>query len=199
MRRSLERLTASSLNYWGSFALDGVVAVAMIAAGIAATAAEHPGGRGGACAVGALVALGGAAACSFVEYGFHRWWFHARFAETARRLHALHHEAPRTLVGTPFFVSLITCAAAFGLGRCVTSSASAASFAGGLLFGHALEGTVHHLLHHADASRTPWLRRLKRRHLVHHQRGDENFGVASAVWDRIFGTESPARRPSPRA
>jgi sterol desaturase/sphingolipid hydroxylase (fatty acid hydroxylase superfamily) len=141
----------------------------------------------------AVVGVGGFAACSFVEYAFHRWWFHAPHtphAPTAQRLHALHHESPRTIIATPFFVSLITCAMTWALCSCVTSTVSAGAFAGGMLLGHAFEGGVHHLLHHRSSTSSSWLRRLKRRHLLHHRKGDENYGVASSVWDRIFRTES---------
>lgn len=191
MRALLERLTVSSLNYWGSFVLDGAVGVAMIAVGIVRTAAGPLNSRLAASVVLAIVGLGGFAACSFVEYAFHRWLFHAPYAPTAQRLHTLHHRRPRTMIATPFFVSLITCAVTWGLCCCVTSRVFAGSFAGGMLLGHAFEGGVHHLLHHGSPAGSRWLRRMKRRHLLHHhRRGDENFGVASSVWDRIFRTES---------
>jgi sterol desaturase/sphingolipid hydroxylase (fatty acid hydroxylase superfamily) len=63
------------------------------------------------------------------------------------------------------------------------------SFTGGLALGYLAYVAVHYGTHHAHFAPGSYLSRLKRRHAIHHHSGTEgNFGVTTAIWDRVFGT-----------
>jgi sterol desaturase/sphingolipid hydroxylase (fatty acid hydroxylase superfamily) len=130
----------------------------------------------------------GLATWTLLEYGLHRWVFH--HAPWIRDRHEDHHRDPRAFVGTPTWLSiaaivsliLLPSASAFGV-------AIGSSFTAGLALGYLAYVAVHYGTHHAHFAPGSYLSRLKRRHAIHHHGGVEgNFGVTTAIWDRVFGT-----------
>jgi len=166
------RLATSPINYWLGFVIDAGAAAALL---VGAARSTRP-----AATVAAIVA--GVVVYSFYEYAFHRWLYH----RSLPGLHALHHRSPRAPIGAPFPFTLVVCGITLAFASLVVGPALAAAFAGSALLAHAVQGALHHLLHARRAPRL--LRRLQRHHLVHHRRGDVNFGVTSRWWDRVFGT-----------
>ena len=184
---NLDRMTASPANYWCAFALDAGISTTLVVVGVATS-------RGSVfAALGVLFA--GIAISSFYRYAFHRWWFHGAKPSHAVALHAEHHARPSALIATPFFLSLLTCAATFALGRTVFAPPLAAVFAGGMLLAHFFEGALHHTLHNRRFTGNSWLARRQRRHDAHHRRHDGNFDTSTAIWDRVLGTELPDYKP----
>jgi len=53
--------------------------------------------------------------------------------------------------------------------------------------------TQYHL-NHSWLRRFGWFDRKRELHFVHHRDASKNFGVIEFVWDRVFGTYTPAER-----
>ena len=123
---------------------------------------------------------------SLFEYTFHRWIYH-RGRTLAHAGHKMHHDAPKTLIGMPWFVTtgFLWCVwyvvgyrlqFRFGLG-----------FMAGLVTGFISYSAFHHIHHHFNIKNS-WYRKLGAHHRIHHRFSDVNFGVTNRFWDRIFGT-----------
>jgi dihydroceramide fatty acyl 2-hydroxylase len=124
---------------------------------------------------------------TLLEYALHGWLGHT-LRTFAAPLHQVHHRDPRRVfaVGAwlPVAAILIAGVARWGFAPAmVVLSGTAAGFA-------AYE-TLHYRIHFA----TPRGRVeacLRERHLVHHYRAPHRcFGVTSALWDRVLGSDLP--------
>lgn len=124
---------------------------------------------------------------TFVEYAAHRWLLHHTF----RREHWIHHIRPETYYGVPPWQSFILfilvaggCLGALGIDL-------GAGLFGGICTGYLIYLWAHDRIHHRRGTfhvGTYWDQR-RRDHDVHHARGVEaNFGVATHLWDVVFGT-----------
>src|SRR5947209_1230763 len=58
---------------------------------------------------------------------------------------------------------------------------------------HVYVHTQYHL-NHSWLRRFGWFHRKRELHFVHHRDASKNFGVIEFVWDRVFGTYTPAER-----
>jgi sterol desaturase/sphingolipid hydroxylase (fatty acid hydroxylase superfamily) len=77
----------------------------------------------------------------------------------------------------------------FFIGKAATGYFGA-GFMGGFFY-----YTVLHHCEHAVRIKSVWFESMRRRwiaHAVHHGRADKNYGVTTALWDRVFGTYAPA-------
>jgi sterol desaturase/sphingolipid hydroxylase (fatty acid hydroxylase superfamily) len=175
---------------------------------------------------GALLALCGLLCWSAVEYGLHRWLFHADAAlpdhPAARALHfclhGIHHRVPMDrlrLVLPPALLAALAVPvyAAFQLLLApLTATGALSTEDWHALFGAGLAGyvaydLVHYAAHHCSVSRLGgWpgcslLGALKKRHLAHHfadVASVAGFGVTSPLWDWLCGTMlPPLREPAP--
>jgi sterol desaturase/sphingolipid hydroxylase (fatty acid hydroxylase superfamily) len=130
----------------------------------------------------------GLAGWTFIEYLLHRLIFH--HAPILAQMHERHHNSPNDLIGTPAWASaliaLVVVAApavallGFDVGTAVIA---------GMVTGYLWYVFIHYAAHHWRPSRGSYLYRTRLHHARHHftsQAG--NFGVTTAVWDRIFGT-----------
>lgn len=133
-----------------------------------------------------------------VLHGRPRRWRGLRFDPLAARAHRAHHAAPRDPrhVLTPPLV-VVELIAVIGLGAVWLPRPIAATAATTVLtFALATEWT-HVLLHSRYQPRSAWLRRLARRHRLHHHRNERYwFGLSSTAADRLLGTgPDPAAVP----
>lgn len=126
---------------------------------------------------------------TLAEYVFHRLVLH----ELATEGHRLHHVEPFAPHAMPFSAGLsvhtamlVVMAIGFGfdLALCVTLGSSV---------GYALYCQLHELIHRDPSLARRLVPRLYRHHMLHHRTdqttGDEqNFGVLTTMWDRVFGT-----------
>jgi sterol desaturase/sphingolipid hydroxylase (fatty acid hydroxylase superfamily) len=147
---------------------------------------------------GLAAAAVGVFAWTAIEYALHRWVLHR--IEPFRRMHAAHHEKPTAFIGTPVWLS-----AALFLGTWATLAAEfprsvSGGLAAGLMLGYLAYTAIHDAVHHRRARPGSWLQRTKLRHALHHRPGPgANFGVSTALWDRVMGTaamSAPSRGPS---
>jgi len=177
----LNRLVYSAANYWLMLVVDLLGAGTFFALGFS----QHVGGVLQAIAI----AIGGFFGWGLLEYALHRWVLHGP-RSMARQAHAQHHSDPKALISTPMFVVMFSAIATWALLRLVMPSSAAALFVSGLYTGYNYFGIVHHWQHHRpqDLAHVPFLRQLEQMHEMHHQRQLVNFGVSTALWDRVFGT-----------
>ena len=151
-----------------------------------------------------IVALGIATILAIVVYPFvwymlHRFVLHGRFlyksprtAALWKRIHYDHHRDPhdlRVLFGalhtTLSTIALVT----LPIGALIGGYAGAAmAFATGLATTLFYE-FCHCTQHLRSMPRNGFLRRIKRRHLLHHFHNEHgNFGITNYFWDRVIGT-----------
>lgn len=153
--------------------------------------------------------LAGVPIWTLVEYLFHRYVLHGRFApgkgliqrflhERLDPLHWDHHQRPldgmhisgelRDLL--PLFA--VAAPASFLFPICTLPAMLA-----GVVQSYVMEEWVHHSTHFYDF-RNPYFRYIKRHHLYHHTRQgmEQGFGLTSGFWDMVFNTRLPvtARR-----
>lgn len=132
-------------------------------------------------------ALAGLAVWSLAEYLIHRFAFH--HAPVLKPIHMAHHDAPRDLNGTPtvitviVFYLLVYLPLTEALGDHLAVAATA-----GVMLGYLAYVAVHYVVHHLGSGGSPRLRKLIKLHAVHHHDTKHNFGVTTAIWDRVFGT-----------
>jgi dihydroceramide fatty acyl 2-hydroxylase len=140
---------------------------------------------------GAILIAAGVLAWTLVEYLIHGVLSH-RLRTFATPLHAAHHRDPHAVftVGAWIPVALLTACGLWLLGF-----GPAMLFYLGLLAGFIAYEAIHYRIHFSRP-RTRMEARLRARHLAHHLRApNEIFGVTTALWDRVFGTQpAPARR-----
>lgn len=135
--------------------------------------------------IGAVIA--GILAWTALEYILHRWVLHGM--TSFARLHALHHERPIALIGTPTWLSATLFIVLVVVLAQVVSAPIADGFVGGLMMGYLAYVLVHDAVHHGRAPPATWLHRAKVRHSRHHRSASISaFGVSTELWDWILGT-----------
>ena len=127
---------------------------------------------------------------TMIEYVLHRWVLHRM--PPFSRLHAMHHEHPTALIGTPTWVSAslflgLWASLAYGL-----SVTTAGGLIGGMMTGYLVYVIIHDAVHHRLTRPGSWLHMAKRRHARHHSAGSaSNFGVSTSIWDSVLDTSVP--------
>jgi len=184
----------SKTAYYGDFAIYGAVLALLIAS----TALDS----GWSQRLHWLIAFAaGAAGWTLLEYLLHAFVLHGQ--SVFAPLHAVHHDSPRALVGTPTWISLGVFSLMFFAPTWICVSLNAASgLTAGVMAGWLWYGVVHHVIHYRRPRvLATWLSAAARRHMYHHySKQPGNFGVTLSFWDHVFGTviNEPARRPIAR-
>lgn len=183
----LERAVDSPTHYWVVMGADVVIAAAFVTVGTQGLAAP-------------LVVLiptfaAGFMAWGLLEYALHRWVLHGP-QTVARDGHLRHHADSQDLLSTPIFVMGGLAYIIWALLSFVLTPSVAAVAVGGTYSGYVYYSALHHLLHHRAfvMARSAYFRRMNLRHRVHHANARVNFGISTAVWDRVFRTAAPRPR-----
>lgn len=142
----------------------------------------------------ALLIGAGALTWTFVEYVAHRLVFHWEApGPWGQRLHFLihgvHHQWPndRYRLVMPPAVSIFLFVTFLWLFSALMGRFGWA-FHGGFTLGYMYYDLTHYYLHHGRP-RNPYLRRLRKHHMIHHFKGSgSRFGVSSKFWDYVFQT-----------
>ena len=127
----------------------------------------------------------GLLAWTFLEYLIHGWLSHA-FKTFAMLLHAVHHRDPNAVftIGAWIPLAALWLVSIFGLGL-----TDGVLFFTGTLAGFIGYEAIHYRLHFCHP-RSRLEIYLRTRHLIHHEYSPAGcFGVTSAFWDLVFGTE----------
>ena len=140
----------------------------------------------------ALVMLG-LAGWTLMEYVLHRFVLHG--LNPFHQWHAEHHKRPTALIFTPTIASATLIATFVFLPALLEWNLPlACALTLGVVVGYLVYTLTHHATHHWPAH-TPWLKRRKRWHALHHHHVDDPicFGVTTSLWDHVFGTANRAR------
>lgn len=148
-----------------------------------------------------VIAWGEAMAAGFTLWSLAEYWIHRvvlhRMAYFSP-MHAEHHAAPRAFIGTPTWISLPSLGVAIFLPAWAQwGFVRGDGLFTGVITGYVSYGLVHHFIHHPCAI-LGWdfLRGARTRHLRHHyQPRGGNFGVTTSLWDHVFLTVIPDKRP----
>lgn len=122
-------------------------------------------------------------AWTLYEYVMHRWGLHR--LPVLREIHALHHRNQLDYVAVPPWVTALLYVllwAAFG--------AQTSALAVGFSVGYVAYAALHTAFHYVRFKPGDWLYRGDQRHAAHHRRDDVCYGVSTALWDRLMGTEA---------
>ncbi|MBK1614820.1 hypothetical protein CKO44_15225 [Rubrivivax gelatinosus] len=157
----------------------------LLVLGLAAVVPALTPPGGGAQAL--LWTAAGAGAWTLAEYGLHRFVLHG--LPPFRRWHALHHERPCALIGTPtVLTAALFLVAVFLPVAWLAPTWRGLALSWGVMLGYLVYIGVHHAVHHAPAA-TPWLRRQRHWHALHHRAGKPAcYGVSVRLWDHVFGS-----------
>jgi sterol desaturase/sphingolipid hydroxylase (fatty acid hydroxylase superfamily) len=121
---------------------------------------------------------------TLLEYAIHGWMGH-RFATFVTPLHNVHHRDPSAVFALGAWLPALL---PILIGAARRASGGWTIFYAGILTGFAAYEVLHYRMHF----RAPCCRaeaRLRTRHLVHHYCAPAlNFGVTTALWDRVFKT-----------
>ena len=191
-------ICANRVHYWLTWIFDTVSPIALCYVGAKLTTDYSLA----ACFAVLASLAAGAFVFTFIEYGLHRWLFHAP-ASFAAPSHREHHHSPRDLAALPFVLSGLGIFIVWSLASLVVGAPLAFFVAGGTHAAYLFYGALHQLGHRVRIRDVPvtWLRARWAAHAVHHAQPDRNFGVTTSFWDHVFGTYHPkTSRPatSPR-
>jgi 4-hydroxysphinganine ceramide fatty acyl 2-hydroxylase len=130
---------------------------------------------------------------TFVEYAMHRWYFHGS-SQFAVGLHSGHHRHPLAPTAIPCLSSPAAPVLFWWPLSRLLGDTQAWFFLSGLLGSYFYYSLLHHLQHRVRAHALPFkfLQKMWAAHGIHHGRTNVNYGVTTALWDRIFRTyQSP--------
>jgi sterol desaturase/sphingolipid hydroxylase (fatty acid hydroxylase superfamily) len=143
---------------------------------------------------------------TITEYLLHRFVFHYHPKTTVGKrvfwiFHGVHHDYPndKMRLVMPPSVSLPLGTVFFFLFRWIFSYTAQPlehlyAFFPGFLTGYLIYDMTHYALHHLNAQPN-WIKRMKKHHMIHHyQEPERGFGVSSALWDNIFGSNFSKRK-----
>lgn len=149
---------------------------------------------------GVLLFLGhlllGLSVWTLTEYLLHRFVFHFYPSSNwGKRIHfifhGVHHDYPndaQRLVMPPS-ASIPLAAAFYFIFKGLLPADVLAGFFAGFISGYLFYDMTHYLLHHAQFKSGIW-KKIKQHHMLHHyDDSTRGYGVTSALWDRIFGSD----------
>jgi len=130
------------------------------------------------------------------EYVLHRWVFHfypkSEFGQRIHFIfHGVHHDYPndsKRLVLPPS-ASIPMALALYFLFLYLLPAGTIYAFYTGFLIGYLIYDMTHYALHHANF-KSPFWKKLKQHHMLHHYSDStKGYGVSSALWDKILGSD----------
>jgi dihydroceramide fatty acyl 2-hydroxylase len=176
----IRKLGSSTFNYW-----FGYVANVSLVIWLVSHALPH-----GHLALSPLAFVGyavtGFLSWTLVEFLLHRYVYHL-WTSFLTEGHDLHHKSPRALIGVPWYLTTIALIAVFELAALPLRASSTGVVMGFCWLGYILYCVAHHGSHHWSF-KNPWLKKMKRHHLLHHAHPEYNWGFTTPLWDHLFGT-----------
>jgi 4-hydroxysphinganine ceramide fatty acyl 2-hydroxylase len=131
------------------------------------------------------------------EYFMHRYMFHVYsdvpgLSHMHYVIHGMHHVYPTDpyRVIFPPFLSLLVGGLIALVGLLFLPSSCFFPGMAGFVTGYCWYEFVHYA-NHQIKWKNPWLKKLKRHHLLHHHNEiykDKNYGVTTVLWDHVFRT-----------
>lgn len=133
---------------------------------------------------------------TIIEYIMHRWVFHFYpKSKIGKRIHfvfhGVHHDYPndaKRLVMPPS-ASIPMALGLYFVFLYLVPQGTIYAFYTGFLIGYLAYDMVHYALHHANFKSAFW-KKLKQHHMLHHYSDStKGYGVSSALWDKILGSD----------
>jgi sterol desaturase/sphingolipid hydroxylase (fatty acid hydroxylase superfamily) len=133
---------------------------------------------------------------TIAEYLLHRFVFHfypkSEFGKKIHFIfHGVHHDYPndaKRLVMPPS-ASIPMALALYYLFVLILPLGTVYAFFTGFLIGYLVYDMTHYALHHANFKSGFW-KDLKKHHMLHHYADStKGYGVSSALWDKILGSD----------
>lgn len=186
----VRRLGSSTFNYWFGYVANASWVVWLVSRGTALGPEPLSPMRFAAHAVGGLLLW------TFLEYVLHRFVYH-EWQSFLSHGHGLHHTAPRSLIGVPWYLTTLALWGVYQLLALALPPGPVGVEMGTCWLGYIGYCLVHHGTHHWPM-RAPYLRTVKRLHHLHHAFPQHNWGVTSSLWDHVFGTYMD-KKPSQRS
>lgn len=129
------------------------------------------------------------------EYLLHRFVFHfepkGKFMQRVHFIfHGVHHDYPRDRLRLvmPPSASIPMATIIYFFFRLFFQPLTLAAFFPGFIVGYLFYDMTHYAIHHANFKAGIW-KKIKQHHMLHHYSDPaKGFGVSSAFWDGIFGT-----------
>jgi sterol desaturase/sphingolipid hydroxylase (fatty acid hydroxylase superfamily) len=177
----IRKLGSSTFNYWFGYVANVALVFWLV---------SHGFGHGHAQlspAAFAAYALTGLVSWTLAEFLLHRYIYHL-WTSFLTEGHALHHDKPRALIGVPWYLTTIALILLYELLAIPLRPASTGVVMGFAWLGYILYCVAHHGSHHWSFKNHPWLRKMKRHHLLHHAHPEYNWGFTTPLWDHVFGT-----------
>ena len=143
------------------------------------------------------IAVTGFVSWTLAEFLLHRYIYHL-WTSFLTEGHALHHKSPRALIGVPWYLTTIALIAVFELAALPLRASSTGVVMGFCWLGYILYCVAHHGSHHWSF-KNPWLKKMKRHHLLHHAHPEYNWGFTTPLWDHLFGTHYDRARKTDAA
>jgi sterol desaturase/sphingolipid hydroxylase (fatty acid hydroxylase superfamily) len=185
-RAPRSRLLSAKAGYDADFVIYCMVVIALVAFASRGSRSDR--------LIWLAAAIAGASVWTPIEYLLHRFVLHR--APLIADLHLAHHASPRAYVSTPTWASLLVLGGLFfaPLWRLLSLNIALGAVTG-IIAAWLWYGLVHHVNHHR---RPRWLatalRAAAHRHFLHHSPYlSGNFGVTTALWDRLFRAQISAR------
>ncbi|TKC62181.1 fatty acid hydroxylase [Pedobacter hiemivivus] len=133
---------------------------------------------------------------TLVEYIMHRFVFHFYPSSTwGKRIHfifhGVHHDYPNDAqrLVLPPSASIPLATVFYFLFRLLLPVDMLNGFFAGFISGYLFYDIVHYMLHHANFKNGLW-KKIKHHHMLHHyDDSTRGYGVTSALWDKIFGSD----------
>jgi sterol desaturase/sphingolipid hydroxylase (fatty acid hydroxylase superfamily) len=138
---------------------------------------------------------------TLTEYVLHRFVFHLQFkSQLGQRIHfifhGVHHDYPndaKRLVMPPS-ASIPLSALFYLLFSLVLGSIRVVPFFAGFMLGYLVYDMMHYAIHHFRIENRYW-KKIKEHHMRHHfVDSTKGFGVSSALWDVVAGTDYDSGR-----
>ncbi|HJT72906.1 MAG TPA: sterol desaturase family protein [Chitinophaga sp.] len=143
-----------------------------------------------------LTVAGGILFWSLVEYVLHRFVFHFEpTSEWGKKIHfifhGVHHDYPNDVLRLvmPPSVSIPLAIGFYFLFRALVPGFFLYGFFAGFVAGYLFYDISHYALHHLNFKNAFW-KKLKKHHMMHHYSdATKGYGVSSALWDKVFGSD----------
>ena len=122
------------------------------------------------------------------EYFLHKVLYHE--VETPIKVgHDLHHDEPRSLLGVPWWLTTIILVAIYYAISYFVDPAKTGVVMAAVWAGYILYCFLHHSTHHFNFKNS-YFQSIRRNHLIHHAKGNVNWGITTDLWDRLFRTKA---------
>jgi len=133
---------------------------------------------------------------TITEYILHRFVFHFEpKSEWGKKIHfifhGVHHDYPRDAkrLVMPPSASIPMALAFYYLFEWVLPMGANYAFYPGFIGGYLVYDMTHYALHHANF-KSPFWKKLKRHHMLHHYSDPtKGYGVSSALWDKVLESD----------